>query len=147
MSSPVPGRLVIAATALWTLFLGAHLLLNGRWWGWLVAAALPPLVFTAAPVLLLALTPLIRTRRPRGIAALVLAATLAVGFPACGLRPAWSAVGRTRIERSRCERSIEVCSCEVAPVAVLTCRRRGAASGCASASSCASSCASACGAS
>ena len=93
MSSRTPARLVIAATASWTLFLAAHVLLNGRWWGWLVAAALPPLVFTAVPVLLLALTPLIRTRRPRLIVALVLAAALAVGFPASGLRPGafWTA--------------------------------------------------------
>ncbi|MCM2389509.1 endonuclease/exonuclease/phosphatase family protein [Streptomyces albipurpureus] len=49
------GALVLWAAVLWSAYLLAHLLLNGRWWGWLLPSLAPPPLFVAVPVLLGAL--------------------------------------------------------------------------------------------
>lgn len=48
---------------LWTVVLLAHLALSGRWWLWLIPAAVPPLVFVGVPVLLGAGLVVARVRR------------------------------------------------------------------------------------
>ncbi|CAM5557912.1 hypothetical protein SXANM310S_00905 [Streptomyces xanthochromogenes] len=43
-----------AVALAWTVFLGAHLALNGRWWPWLAVSLLPPPLFAVVPLALLA---------------------------------------------------------------------------------------------
>ncbi|MEW2619066.1 endonuclease/exonuclease/phosphatase family protein [Streptomyces sp. NPDC048106] len=50
-------RLLVAGTALWTVFLTLHVLLIGRWWPWHIVEVIPPLTMVAVPLLLLALVP------------------------------------------------------------------------------------------
>ncbi|MFJ7409525.1 endonuclease/exonuclease/phosphatase family protein [Streptomyces sp. NPDC098077] len=47
------GGWALWAAGVWAVFLAAHLVLNGRWWFWLLPSLLPPPVFAAAPALLL----------------------------------------------------------------------------------------------
>ncbi|GGS47289.1 endonuclease/exonuclease/phosphatase family protein [Actinokineospora fastidiosa] len=47
-------RLLVAAAVGWAGFVLAHLRLSGRWWLWSVVDALPPLTFTAVPLLVMA---------------------------------------------------------------------------------------------
>ncbi|MGW6290212.1 endonuclease/exonuclease/phosphatase family protein [Streptomyces sp. NPDC055107] len=47
------GGWALWAAGAWAVFLAAHLVLNGRWWFWLLPSLLPPPVFAAVPVLLL----------------------------------------------------------------------------------------------
>ncbi|BCJ68668.1 endonuclease/exonuclease/phosphatase family protein [Polymorphospora rubra] len=56
-------RLVVTGTALWTLFLVAHVLLTGRWWPWLIVESTPPVTLVVVPLLLLAVSPLARPVR------------------------------------------------------------------------------------
>ncbi|MFJ9187884.1 endonuclease/exonuclease/phosphatase family protein [Streptomyces anulatus] len=49
------GGWVLWAAGAWAVFLAAHLVLNGRWWFWLLPSLLPPPVFAALPALLLVL--------------------------------------------------------------------------------------------
>ncbi|MFB8214184.1 endonuclease/exonuclease/phosphatase family protein [Streptomyces anulatus] len=49
------GGWVLWAAGAWAVFLAAHLVLNGRWWFWLLPSLLPPPVFVALPALLLVL--------------------------------------------------------------------------------------------
>ncbi|MFD7538981.1 MULTISPECIES: endonuclease/exonuclease/phosphatase family protein [unclassified Streptomyces] len=48
-----PATAVVLCALAWTVFLGAHLALNGRWWPWLAVSLLPPPLFAAAPLALL----------------------------------------------------------------------------------------------
>jgi NAD(P)-dependent dehydrogenase (short-subunit alcohol dehydrogenase family)/endonuclease/exonuclease/phosphatase (EEP) superfamily protein YafD len=64
----------------------AHLLLNGRWWGWLLASLAPPPVFVAVPALL-AVLGLLAGGAAGLAAAAVSAAALAVGARQSGLVP------------------------------------------------------------
>ncbi|MFC8624665.1 endonuclease/exonuclease/phosphatase family protein [Streptomyces anulatus] len=50
------GGWVLWAAGAWAVFLAAHLVLNGRWWFWLLPSLLPPPVFAALPALLLVLS-------------------------------------------------------------------------------------------
>ncbi|MGX2993050.1 endonuclease/exonuclease/phosphatase family protein [Streptomyces sp. JNUCC 64] len=80
------GSAALAAAVSWAVFLLAHLLLNGRWWGWLVPSLLPPPLFVAVPVPLVALG--LAAGGTRGLTAAALAtASLAVGARQSGLRP------------------------------------------------------------
>jgi endonuclease/exonuclease/phosphatase family metal-dependent hydrolase len=65
-------RLLVAATAAWTMFFVLHILFTGRWWPWLVVEATPPLTAVAAPLLLLVVVPLARPVRSRLATMLVL---------------------------------------------------------------------------
>uniref|UniRef100_A0AAU2V2A0 Endonuclease/exonuclease/phosphatase family protein n=1 Tax=Streptomyces sp. NBC_00003 TaxID=2903608 RepID=A0AAU2V2A0_9ACTN len=49
-----PATVVTFCALGWGAFLGAHLALNGRWWPWLAASLLPPPLFAAVPLALLA---------------------------------------------------------------------------------------------
>jgi len=42
-------ELVRWAAVAWAVFLGAHLVLNGRWWAWLLPSLLPPPLFVLVP--------------------------------------------------------------------------------------------------
>ncbi|MEV6521277.1 endonuclease/exonuclease/phosphatase family protein [Longispora sp. NPDC051575] len=86
-------RLVVAGTALWSAFLAAHLALDGNWWVWLWPASVPPVLFAAVPVVLLAAAWWARPVRWRLGAVLVLC--LALGWPLSGVRPfaPWTAGG------------------------------------------------------
>ncbi|MFC6082683.1 endonuclease/exonuclease/phosphatase family protein [Sphaerisporangium aureirubrum] len=76
-------RLVVAATAAWTVYVLAHALLHGRWWLWMVAEFAPPLIMVLVPLALLAVVPLARpVRRPLSV---LLAALLVLGVPMSGL--------------------------------------------------------------
>ncbi|MFC8851370.1 endonuclease/exonuclease/phosphatase family protein [Micromonospora sp. NPDC057141] len=67
------------------MFLTTFLLLTGGHWWWRPVELMPPLVFVAVPLLLLALAPLARPARGRlAVAALC---CLAVGFDVSGLNP------------------------------------------------------------
>lgn len=80
------GLLTLGATGLWCAYLLAHLLLNGRWWGWLLPSLVPPPLFVAVPALLLGIG-LASGGRP-GLAAAVLAVgALVAGARQSGLRP------------------------------------------------------------
>ncbi|MFD8956995.1 endonuclease/exonuclease/phosphatase family protein [Streptomyces anulatus] len=50
------GGWALWAAGAWAVFLAAHLVLNGRWWFWLLPSLLPPPVFAALPALLLVLS-------------------------------------------------------------------------------------------
>ncbi|MEV7225628.1 endonuclease/exonuclease/phosphatase family protein [Polymorphospora sp. NPDC051019] len=76
-------RLVVAGTALWTLFLAAHVLLTGRWWPWLIVESTPPVALVVVPLLLLAVSPLARPVR-RWLSPL-LAALVVAGLSLGGL--------------------------------------------------------------
>jgi endonuclease/exonuclease/phosphatase (EEP) superfamily protein YafD len=76
-------RLLVTATALWTLFLLAHLALVDRWWLWLVVETMPPVTVVIVPAVLLALTPL--ARPVRGRLAVLLVALLLIGTPYAGI--------------------------------------------------------------
>ncbi|BCJ50813.1 hypothetical protein Asp14428_22880 [Actinoplanes sp. NBRC 14428] len=77
--------------AAWLVFTVAHLVLNGRWWVWLFASALPPVLFVAVPAGALAAAALVRPVRRRVVAAAVLA--LALGVADSGLN--WAALWPT----------------------------------------------------
>ncbi|HEX6467978.1 MAG TPA: endonuclease/exonuclease/phosphatase family protein [Streptosporangiaceae bacterium] len=76
-------RLVVTASLGWLAFVLLHRLLSGRTWVWAPFDLLPPLVFVAVPVALLAVAPLARPVRWRIMA--VLAGTIALGAPASGV--------------------------------------------------------------
>ncbi|MGW0779857.1 endonuclease/exonuclease/phosphatase family protein [Streptomyces sp. NPDC002913] len=86
-------RLLVGATAVWTLLLGLHVLLAGNWWLWLLVEAVPPLTLVAVPLLLLAVTPLARPVR-RWLAP-VLVLLLLAGAHLSGFGPGWSGGGGT----------------------------------------------------
>ncbi|GGO10495.1 hypothetical protein GCM10010116_21070 [Microbispora rosea subsp. aerata] len=88
------GRLVAAAAAAWLLFVVLHLLLSGRFWLWLVPDLVPPLVYLAVPLLLVAALPLTRGRARLWCAAAT-AVSLALGAGRSGLDPAalWAGGG------------------------------------------------------
>ncbi|WP_328942634.1 endonuclease/exonuclease/phosphatase family protein [Streptomyces sp. NBC_00250] len=46
--------MLLSCALVWAGFLALHLALNGRWWPWLAVSLLPPLVFAAVPLALLA---------------------------------------------------------------------------------------------
>ncbi|MER6910343.1 endonuclease/exonuclease/phosphatase family protein [Streptomyces sp. NPDC000594] len=92
------GRFALVAAVLWAVFLLAHLLLNGRWWGWLLPSLAPPPLFAAVPVLLGALG--LIAGGPPGLAATALAAAaLAAGAGQSGLRPGARLPGALRGRR------------------------------------------------
>jgi endonuclease/exonuclease/phosphatase (EEP) superfamily protein YafD len=72
-------RIVVGVAGLWLVFVVAHWALNGRWWVWLVPAALPPLLFVVVPLVPLALVAWSRLGAVLALAALVL------GLPWSGL--------------------------------------------------------------
>ncbi|MFY1593166.1 endonuclease/exonuclease/phosphatase family protein [Micromonospora sp. WMMD737] len=78
-------RLVRGAVALWVAFVLTHWALNGRWWVWLVPAALPPLLFVVVPLALVVAAVAVRPRRRSNAALAVLG--LLLGLPYGGLRP------------------------------------------------------------
>ncbi|HEX6500004.1 MAG TPA: endonuclease/exonuclease/phosphatase family protein [Micromonosporaceae bacterium] len=81
-------RLLVAATAAWTVFVVLHILLTDRWWPWLVVEATPPLALVAVPLLLLVLVPLAAPVRRRLTAVLVL--LLLTGVHLAGYGPGWT---------------------------------------------------------
>jgi endonuclease/exonuclease/phosphatase family metal-dependent hydrolase len=81
-------RLLVAATAAWTMFLVLHVLFTGRWWPWLIVEATPPLTLVAVPLLLLVLAPLARPVRRRLLVVLVI--LLLAGAHLAGYGPRWS---------------------------------------------------------
>ncbi|MFI9815584.1 endonuclease/exonuclease/phosphatase family protein [Saccharothrix variisporea] len=81
-------RLVVAATAVWAVFLVLHVLLAGRWWPWLALEATPPIALVVVPVLLLGVGWFARPVRRR--LAAVLAVLLLVGAYLAGYLPPWS---------------------------------------------------------
>ncbi|MFI8765259.1 endonuclease/exonuclease/phosphatase family protein [Streptomyces sp. R-07] len=68
--------MVLSCALVWAVFLALHLALNGRWWPWLAVSLLPPVVFAAVPLVLLA-------------AALVTGDRLAAALAAGCLLAAW----------------------------------------------------------
>ncbi|WP_426511603.1 endonuclease/exonuclease/phosphatase family protein [Dactylosporangium sp. McL0621] len=75
-------RTLVALAAAWLAFVVAQLVLSGQWWLWLVPDIVPPLVFTAVPLVLAAGAAAVpRSRRP--VALLCLAALL-LGYPLSG---------------------------------------------------------------
>lgn len=83
---------VLWAAGAWAVFLGAHLVCNGRWWLWLLPSLIPPPVFVAVPAVLLLLTAGVAgtegTAGPAVTAAAVLAAgALLLGAGQSGLVP------------------------------------------------------------
>lgn len=91
--TPRPSRVhrwsarLIAGLALgWLAFVAAHRMLSGRWWVWLLPDLLPPLVFVAVPLLLLALVPL--ARPPRWWTGGCAATALLLGAGLSGINPA-----------------------------------------------------------
>ncbi|WP_306213702.1 endonuclease/exonuclease/phosphatase family protein [Actinoplanes sp. RD1] len=86
-------RILLAATLVWWLYLAAHLALSGRYWLWVLPDAVPPLVFTVAPLLLAAAAgglrlvsrPLPRIPRRLVLGGALLA--LVAGVPESGLNP------------------------------------------------------------
>ncbi|MEU4831357.1 endonuclease/exonuclease/phosphatase family protein [Streptosporangium sp. NPDC023615] len=78
-------RLLLGAAAAWLLFVVLHHLLSGRFWLWLLPDLVPPLVYLAVPLLLLAGTPLAGRAR-RWYAALTVA-SLVLGAGQSGLNP------------------------------------------------------------
>jgi len=48
-------QVLLWCAILWSAFLAAHLVLNGRWWGWLLPSLAPPPLFVAVPALLVVL--------------------------------------------------------------------------------------------
>lgn len=79
------GRIIAGTAGAWLVFVVAHRLVSGRWWGWLLPDLLPPIAFVGVPLLLLALAPLARPwRRP---AAVLATAGLALGAGLAGLNP------------------------------------------------------------
>ncbi|GAA2899357.1 endonuclease/exonuclease/phosphatase family protein [Streptosporangium fragile] len=96
--SPAPGvrhrggasrwraRLLLGVTAAWLVFVVLHHLLSGRFWLWLLPDLVPPMVYLAAPLLLLAAAPLAGRSRRRWCAALA-AVSLVLGAGQSGLDP------------------------------------------------------------
>lgn len=81
-----PAQVTLWCAALWSAFLVAHLLLNGRWWGWLLPSLAPPPVFVAVPALL-AVLGLLAGGGAGLTAAGLSAAALVVGARQSGLFP------------------------------------------------------------
>ncbi len=79
-------RLLLGVSAAWLLYLLAHLLLSGRWWVWAIPDLLPPQVFLAVPLLLLAAAPLARPARRWVVAAAVVALVPGLGLAGLNLR-------------------------------------------------------------
>lgn len=77
-------RLVIGVTVAWLLFVVLHRVLSGRFWLWLLPDLVPPLVYLAGPLLLLAAAPLAGRSRRWWCSALA-AASLALGAGQSGL--------------------------------------------------------------
>lgn len=86
-------RLLVAATAAWWLYLVLHWVLSGRFWLWLIPAAAPPMVFLAAPLLLLLGVAALRAIRrpmpvvPRYLVSIGAFLALVAGLPYSGLNP------------------------------------------------------------
>ncbi|WP_229402369.1 endonuclease/exonuclease/phosphatase family protein [Micromonospora okii] len=78
-------RLLLGAAGAWLTFVAAHLLLSGRAWWWNLDLV-PPLLFLAVPLLLLAAAPL--ARRARAVGAALAVASLALGWPCAGVNAA-----------------------------------------------------------
>ncbi|WP_405464615.1 endonuclease/exonuclease/phosphatase family protein [Streptomyces anulatus] len=81
--TPSGGRWVLWAAGAWAVFLAAHLVLNGRWWFWLLPSLLPPPVFVALPALLL----VVSCATGDLTAAVVAGAALLLGARQSGLVP------------------------------------------------------------
>jgi len=81
-------RLLVAATAAWTIFLVLHILLTDRWWPWLVVEATPTLTLVAVPLLLLVLVPF--ARPVRRWLPVVLVVLLLTGAHLAGYGPGWT---------------------------------------------------------
>jgi endonuclease/exonuclease/phosphatase (EEP) superfamily protein YafD len=56
-------RLLVAATAVWTVFLVLQILFTDRWWPWSIFEATPPLTAVVVPLLLLIFVPFARPVR------------------------------------------------------------------------------------
>jgi endonuclease/exonuclease/phosphatase (EEP) superfamily protein YafD len=89
-------RLLVAATAAWTVFLVMHILFTGRWWPWVIFEVMPPLTAVAVPLLLLVFVPWARPARRRLSMLLVL--LLLIGAYLAGYGRGWtsSAAGSPR---------------------------------------------------
>jgi endonuclease/exonuclease/phosphatase (EEP) superfamily protein YafD len=79
-------RLLATGIAGWLVFICLHRLLSGGWWGWLLPALLPPWLFVAVPVAVVALAPLARPAKYRIM--LAAAAALLLGADLSGVNPA-----------------------------------------------------------
>jgi hypothetical protein len=81
-------RLLVAATAAWTIFLVLHILFAGRWWPWFIFESTPPLTAVAVPLLLLIF---VRFARPvRRWLSVVLVFLLLVGVYLAGYGRGWT---------------------------------------------------------
>ncbi|MFK0288578.1 endonuclease/exonuclease/phosphatase family protein [Streptomyces sp. NPDC090499] len=90
----MPAQVALCAALVWSAFLVAHLLLNGRWWVWLLPSLIPPPLFVAVPALL-ALLGLLAGGRTGLTAAALGAAALAAGARQSGITPKALHRGRT----------------------------------------------------
>ncbi|MEU8383111.1 endonuclease/exonuclease/phosphatase family protein [Streptosporangium sp. NPDC048865] len=82
-------RLVVTATAGWLLFVVAHLLASGRTSLWAPLDLMPPFMFAAVPLLVLAVAPLARPVRWRVIPVLVLTLVLGAGSSGINVATLW----------------------------------------------------------
>jgi endonuclease/exonuclease/phosphatase (EEP) superfamily protein YafD len=71
------------AAVAWAVFLGAHVVLNGRWWAWLLPSLLPPPLFVVVPCALAGAA--WATGDP--VAAVLSGAALVLGARQSGLHP------------------------------------------------------------
>lgn len=84
---------MVAATGIWWLYLVTHWLLSGRFWLWVLPGAAPPMVFLAAPLLLIVGVAALRLVRrpmpvvPRYLVSIGALLALLAGVPYSGLNP------------------------------------------------------------
>ncbi|MEU6409266.1 endonuclease/exonuclease/phosphatase family protein [Microbispora sp. NPDC046933] len=82
-------RLVVTASVAWLLFVVCHLLASGRTSLWAPIDLIPPLLFLAVPVLLMAVAPLARPVRWRIMSLLVVTAVLGAGRSGVNYATLW----------------------------------------------------------
>jgi endonuclease/exonuclease/phosphatase family metal-dependent hydrolase len=79
----------LAVSLGWLLFVVTHRLASGRFWPWAVVDLVPPLLFLAVPLLLLAVVPFARPIRWPIVAVIVLAGVLGAGNSGVNYASLW----------------------------------------------------------